>query len=119
MKANEFVEKFGLDSFKAAILCPQFKRYSYAILYSDEVDFSNNFIDKHADYMFKTSEIKRIVESHELVRLGLPELKKAMFSDSKDLEYVKNWVLTVSDKLLTEKGIKLKQAILDVESYNE
>lgn len=67
MKANKFVKKFGLDSFKAACLCPQFKRYNYAILYSDEVDFSNDFIDKHADYMFKTSEVKRLVESHELV----------------------------------------------------
>lgn len=67
MKANEFVEKFGLDSFKAAMLCPQFKRYNYAILYSDEVDFSNELIEKHLDYMFNTSEIERLVESHELV----------------------------------------------------
>ena len=67
MKANKFVKEFGLDSFKTAMLCPQFKRYNYAILYSDEVDFSNEFIEKHSEYMFKTSVIKRIVESHELV----------------------------------------------------
>ena len=68
MKANEFVKKHGCDSFKAAVICPQFKRYNYAILYYDEVDFSNEFIEKRADYMFKTSEIKRLVESHGLVK---------------------------------------------------
>ena len=67
MKANKFVKEFGLDSFKSAMLCPQFKRYNYAILYSDEVHFSNEFIEKHSEYMFKTSVIKRLVESHELV----------------------------------------------------
>ena len=41
---------------------------------------------------------------------------KSMFSDSKDLDYVKNWLLNVSEKLLTDKGVKLKQAIADVES---
>ena len=102
MKANKFVEKFGLDSFKAAILCPKFKRYSYAILYSDEVDFSNNFINKHADYMFKTSEIKRLVESHELVMdyYGLTRAKKH----------------AESNYTAPELKDALKQAIADVES---
>lgn len=102
MKANEFVKKFGLNSFKAAMLCPQFKRYNYAILYSDEVDFSNDFIDKHADYMFKTSEVKCLVESHELVQdyYGLARAK----------EHAK------SNYTAPELKAALKQAIADVES---
>ena len=101
MKANEFVKKFGLDIFKAAIFCPQFKRYSYAILYSDEVDFSNNFIGKHSDYMFKTSEIKRIVGSHEMV--------KDMYGLVKAKEYAE------SSYTAPEVRKALKQAIEDVE----
>lgn len=101
MKANEFVEKFGLDSFKAAMLCPQFKRYNYAILYSDEVDFSNELIEKHLDYMFKTSEIERLVESHEL-------------AESKGgLDAAKN-IVKSQHNLYTD--MRLVQAIADVES---
>lgn len=95
MRANEFVKKFGWLLSKA---------------------FAENWSDLAIYYGFDINDLKRLVDSWELVKVGLPELKKAMFSDSKDLEYVKNWVLTVSEKLLTEKGIKLKQAILDVES---
>jgi hypothetical protein len=105
VKANEFIKKFGLDSFKAAMLCPQFKRYNYAILYSDEVDFSNEFIEKHTDYMFKTSEIKRIVESHELVKCyGGYDLAKNVMQ------------ITPLRKSSYDLIEKLKQAIADVES---
>ena len=114
MKANEFVKKFGLDSFKAAIFCPQFKRYSYAILYSDEVDFSNNFIGKHSDYMFKTSEIKRLVESNELViNWKLPE------DDETGLDGAHLYLdcyATYSNDEEKAKLDRLKQAIADVES---
>ena len=46
MSAVKYINKFGLVSFEAAMLCPQFRRYNYAILYFDEVDFSNDFIEK-------------------------------------------------------------------------
>lgn len=101
MKANEFVKEFGLDSFKAAMICPQFNRYGYVIFYSDEVDFSNKFIEKHADYMFKTSDVKRLVESWELV-------------DSKGgLDVAKN-VVKSQHNLYTD--MRLVQAIADAES---
>ena len=104
VKANEFVKKFGLDSFKAAMLCPQFKRYNYAILYSDEIDFSNEIVEKHADYMFKASDIKRLVESHELVKkLG-------------GLEKCKGLVQVCIFKGRDSYAARLKQAIADVES---
>ena len=102
MKANEFVKKFGLDRAKQFVNADS---TAHALVFATT---GVSFID-----------LKRLVESHEIVEVGLPELKKAMFSDSKDLEYVKNWLLTVSEKLLTKKGIKLKQAIADVESLKE
>lgn len=113
MKANEFVKEFG---------CGEAKKFigwyggdtAFKFIKVKEKTISVHSGDQ--PYDFHINELKSLVESWELVQVGLPELKKAMFSDSKDLEYVKNWVLTVSEKLLTEKGIKLKQAILDVES---
>src|SRR5690606_7108733 len=55
--------------------------------YRDEIDFSNELIEKHADYMFKASEIKRLVGSHELVERvgGLDRVKKAL--DGKHIGY--------------------------------
>lgn len=67
MKANEFVKKFGWSSLKIAVTLPPFYRYKYVIFYSDEIDFKNEFIEKHKEYMFETREVKRLVESHELV----------------------------------------------------
>ena len=90
MNAIEFVKKHGIE-------------YTTGIV----VGCESGFLPKNDNYF----DLKQIVYAFELVETGLPELKQAMFSDSKDLDYVKNWVLTVSEKLLTEKGIKLKQAI--------
>ena len=96
MKANEFVKKSGWDDAIALVNA------------SNICGVDKSIVD--------IEDLKRLVGSWELVQVGLPELKKSMFSDSKDLDYVKNWLLNVSEKLLTEKGVKLKQAILDVES---
>jgi hypothetical protein len=108
MKANEFVRKFGMDSFKATMICPQFKRYNYAILYSDEVDFSVEFIEKHADYMFSTSEIKRLVESHDLVESygGIDEAK----------DFISPYGAEQLNKKIYSPMLRIKQAIADVES---
>ena len=97
MNAIEFVKKFGWG---------EFKELYQASLYVEPFQPPSEKI-----IGIKKSEIKELFDAFELVETGLPELKQAMFSDSKDLDYVKNWVLTVSEKLLTEKGIKLKQAI--------
>lgn len=116
--AIEFVKEFGLDSFKAAMICPQFKRYDYAILYSDEVDFSNKFIEKHADYMLKTSDIKRLAESHELAnRLGGVDTMRIMIEqmeindlcDGMNISFDGEW------QGVFTKG-QLQQAIADMES---
>ena len=107
MKANDFVGRFGLNSFKAAMMCPQFNRYEYAILYSDEVDFSNNLIEKHKNYMFKTNEIRCLVESHELVEKwqGLEALKIKV-----------NLLRTFG---LFDQADQLQKAVDDVESCTE
>ena len=105
MKANEFVKSYGLNSFKAAMACPQFVRHKYAIIYSDEIDFSNELIEKHADYMFKASDIKRLVDSHELVKdyYGLTRAKEH----------------AESNYTAPELKAALKQAIADVEACKE
>ena len=101
--AIEFVKKFGWDYCKNTTLNWKNKN-PYLIISVDE------------NLSIHIEDLKRLVEAHDLVELGLSELKKSMFSDSKDLDYVGNWILTVSEKLLTEKGVKLKQAIILVES---
>jgi len=119
MKANEFIKKFGLDSFKAAMLCPQFKRYNYAILYSDEVDFSNELIEKHLDYMFKTADIERLVESHELVIVWrMPESWRGDYNGDKlGLEGARMYLeMHGNYELAGEELDRFKQAIADVES---
>ena len=59
--------------------------------------------------------LKQIVDAFELVEIGIPELKKLMFSKTRDLDHVKNWLILVNEKLLTEEGVKLKQAVELVE----
>lgn len=105
MNAIEFVKKFGLDLVKRDVEAWQggfIKREDFLEHYGFDI----------------LDDLKQIVDAFELVETGLPELKKVMFSNSKDLDYVKNWILTVSDKLLTEKGVRLKQAINLVEKCN-
>ena len=116
MKASEFIKKFGWEVAKDIVKnCPPMGFLSNPFIKDNGACV--RVLTKPSDFEVKLlDDLKRLVESHELVQVGLPELKKAMFSDSKDLEYVKNWILTVSDKLLTEKGVELKKAILDVES---
>lgn len=124
MKANEFVKKFGWEKSKEVVNyrdnhAERTHVYKFNKSCVDSSVLKSGaylYTESYNEYAVNVDDLKRLVESWELVQVGLPELKKAMFSDSKDLEYVKNWLLTVSEKLLTEKGIKLKQAIADVES---
>lgn len=103
MKANEFVKKFGWSSLKIAVTLPRFYRCKYVIFYSDEIDFKNEFIEKHKEYMFETQEVKRLVESHELI-----ESCGGLQSVGEKLTHGMYESRAVIDRL--------KQAILDVES---
>ena len=110
MKANAFVKEFGWTAAKKMIDGLKVEYHINGIKTSPTI-----VLDDGATWI-SYDDLKRLVESWELVQVGLPELKRSMFSDSKDLDYVKNWLLNVSEKLLTDKGVKLKQAIADVES---
>lgn len=68
MKANEFVKSFGWSSLEIAKTLPKFNRYKYVIFYADEIDFSNEFHAGRKSYMFEVIEVKRLVESHGLVK---------------------------------------------------
>ena len=92
MSAIEFIKKYGWEHGK---------------------DVSNGWITNYEN--IDLNELKSYIEAYELVQTGLPELKKSIFNNSIDVEYVKNWLLAVSDGLLTEKAVKLKQAIKLVE----
>lgn len=101
MKANRFVKEHGWSSLLIAKTLPKFNRYKYVIFYADEIDFSNELIEKHVDYMFKASEIKRLVGSHEMVKDYYGLVKAKEYAESK----------------YTAPELKdaLKQAIEDVE----
>ena len=83
MDANEFIKVFGLDIARMAINeCP-------------------------AEYDLDTIELKRLVESHELLEEegGIDEVK-----------YTFSFALKHGVDELTEYGKRLKQSIADVES---
>lgn len=104
MKANEFIKKFGWSSLKIAVTLPPFYRYKYVIFYSDEIDFKNEFIEKHKEYMFETQEVKRLVESHELIEKDFESIEIAEYEHM------------VSGCYSDSCWLRVKQAILDVES---
>ena len=108
MKANEFVKKHGWDSLLIAKTLPKFNRYKYVIFYADEIDFSNEFHAGRKSYMFDVAEVKRLVESHELVESygGLDGSKRFIERDQE----------AEIDDYVTEK---IKKAIADVESCME
>ncbi|HCH9337343.1 TPA: hypothetical protein PNO69_004539 [Salmonella enterica] len=47
----------------------------------------------------------------DIIESGIKELRLGMFSDKVDDQVIKDWVLKVSEKLLTDKGIELKRAL--------
>ena len=106
MKANEFVKKHGWNSLLIAKTLPKFNRYKYVIFYADEIDFSNEFHAGRKSYMFAVAEVKRLVESHELVEScgGLQSVGEKL-----------------THGLYESRAVieRLKQAIADVESCME
>lgn len=108
MKANEFVKKHGWNSLLIAKTLPKFNRYKYVIFYADEIDFSNEFHAGRKSYMFEVVEVKRLVESHELVEScgGLEYAKKELQRQS-----ILRWIKPETERL--------RVAIADVESCME
>lgn len=102
MKANKFVRQHGWNSLLIAKTLPKFNRYKFVIFYADEIDFSNEFHAGRKSYMFEVAEVKRLVESHELVMdyYGLTRAKEH----------------AESNYTAPELKDALKQAIADVEA---
>lgn len=86
MKANEFVRKFGLDAAKHK---------------ADELKIIESMDDKLS---FEDANLKRIVESHELVEKDFKSVEMAEY------EYM------VSGAYSDSYWVRVKQAIADVES---
>lgn len=47
----------------------------------------------------------------DIIESGIKEFRLGMFSDKVDDQVIKDWVLKVNEKLLTDKGIELKRAL--------
>ncbi len=122
MKATEFVKKFGLDEAKGLIAKHE-KCYMPDVfdMWSDELqDFV--LCTKYAS--FDMSDLKRLVESHELVNeffnleaLGFDkaiELAKKQIEELEDNETVEFWHRWDDDLSCTVA--RMKQAIADVEA---
>ena len=120
MKANEFVKKHGWNSLLIAKTLPKFNRYKYVIFYADEIDFSNEFHAGRKSYMFEVVEVKRLVESHELVAVHGFEKSKEIVANAPSDDHFYSWTLggsSVRDK--TVNIGELRKAIADVESCME
>lgn len=88
MKANEFFKKVGIEAVK-----------SYIVAYEDHL----------------TDELKRLIESHELVESfgGLKMAKESLKNLPSEYQ---SYTMTRDDTGATTQSFKLNQAIADVES---
>ena len=103
MKANEFVKKFGLDTFRLSLGFVSTRKY--LVVYEDEIDFTDEIKPSHGKCVFDRLEVKRLVESHELVKSygGLGKAKTFTNSEYRRLSQPKTYN-------------RLCEAITDVES---
>lgn len=107
MKANEFIKKFGLK-----------------LAQRDIAALDSGFI-KHDDFLEHygfdiLDDLKRLVESHELVEVHGYEQSKEIVANAPSDDHFYSW--TLGDSGVRDKTVnigELRQAILDVESCNE
>ena len=99
MKANEFVKKFGSKSAKYWI---------------DHFNNVNTLPDEFINTEF-LGDLKRLVESHELVESfgGLEMAKESLKNLPSEYQ---SYTMTRDDTGATTQSFKLNQAIFDVES---
>ena len=108
MKANEFVKKFGWNDARVCILncaCPEDRWFMrHGDLVSDQ-DFD---------------DLKRLVESHELVEIHGFEKSKEIVANAPSDDHFYSW--TLGDSGVRDKTVnigELRKAIADVESCME
>ena len=102
MKAKEFVKREGLQVFRCALAQLSFMPKMFLVVYHYECEFVYEIKPNHGNLVFSYEEVKRLVESHELVESygGLNGAKVKLNS--------------LHDESTFKP--KLKQAIADVES---
>ena len=105
MKANEFIKEHGLQHTKSII--EQFPKHTHVTndgrMFIDE-DTCCNHIKNQLGELVKMSELKRLVESHELVEKDFGSIEIAEYEHM------------VSGCYSDPYWLRVKQAILDVES---
>ena len=109
MKANEFVKKFGWEE-AAEIVCGVPEKFRFKCL--SNVCWDNNTY-KYSDRfkprlsLVNMADLKRLVESHELIRKDFESVEMAEY------EYM------ISASYNESYWVRVKQAIADVESCME
>ena len=117
MKANEFVKKFGWEE-AAEIVCGVPEKFRFKCL--SNVCWDNNTY-KYSDRfkprlsLVNMADLKRLVESHELVESfgGLKMAKESLKNLPSEYQ---SYTMTRDDTGATTQSFKLNQAIFDVES---
>lgn len=117
MKASEFVKENGLYVFKHALAQLSFKPKMLLVVYEYECEFVNEIKPNHGNCVFSYHDVKRLVESHELVAIHGFEKSKEIVANAPSDDHFYSWVLGnsgVRDK--TVNIGELRKAIADVES---
>jgi len=103
MNAVEFVKKFGIITFKLSTSFVNTRKY--LVVYDGEIDFTDEIQPFHGKCVFERTEVKRLVESWELVeRLG------GLESSLKERDFRRK------QNILQGYDQELSEAIADVES---
>ena len=109
MNANEFVRENGLYAFKHALAQLSFKPKMFLIVYQYECEFVHEIKPNHGNCVFGYDDVKRLVESHELVE---------KYKRGRGIRFRVRWgMYRYGDT--QEFNDRLKQAIADVESCME
>lgn len=105
MKANEFVRRFGLNTFRLSAGSVSTRKY--LVVYEDEIDFADEIKPSHGKCVFDRLEVKRLVESHNLVeKVGGMDKAKMLLR------------MRIAAELY-ESADEIEKAIADVESCME
>ena len=115
MKANEFVKKFGLSEAKVLIAKHE-KCYMPDVfeMWSDELQ---DFVLAKKYASFDMIDLKRLVESHELVAIHGLEKSKEIVANAPSDDHFYSW--TLGDSGVRDKTVnigELRKAIANVES---
>lgn len=119
MNANEFVRENGLYAFKHALAQLSFKPKMFLIVYQYECEFVHEIKPNHGNCVFGYDDVKRLVESHELVEKnqGLNGARNVLKLLEASLDIGLYHGIDGVDA--TTEVPKLRQAIADVESCME